>query len=148
MEKTITRTITMSEENWEHCKNIADELEELVNGDFVNVDGEAVEVQEDEDGNDYVIVDGEKVDADDYDTYTLYDYFNDVFDIRYTVDSDLDYSGVRVMVACGGPNIYIDTVQRKVMLYWWTDYAEYDLASEVVEEIDAVFSEFYEMKRH
>ena len=148
MEKTITRTITMSEENWEHCKNIADELEELVNGDFVNVDGEAVEVQEDENGNDFVLVDGEKVDADEYDSYTLYDYFNDVFDIRYTVDSDLDYCGVRLMVACGGPNIYIDTVQRKVMLYWWTDYAEYDLASEVVDEIDAVFSEFYEMKRH
>lgn len=148
MEKTITRTITMSEENWKHCKSIADELKELVNGDFVNVDGEAVEVQEDKDGNDYVIVDGEKVDADEYDTYTIYDYFNDVYDISYTVDGDLDYCGVRLMVACGGPNIYIDTVQKKVLLYWWTDYAEYDLASEVVDEINAVFIEYYEMKRH
>lgn len=147
MDKTITRTIVMTEENYEHCKNIADELESLVNGNFVNVDGECVEVQKDDDGNDFVLVDGEKVDAGEYDTYTLYDYFNDVFDIRYTVDSDLDYSGVRLMVACGGPNIYIDTVQKKVLLYWWTDYVEYELASEVVEEIDAVFSEYYELRR-
>jgi len=146
MGKTITRTIVMTEENYEHCKCIADELESLVNGDFVNVDGEAVEVREDEDG-DYIMVDGERVDADDYDSYTLYDWFNDCLDIDYTVDSALDYRGVRVCVAWGGPSIYIDTMQKKVLLYWWTDYAEYDLASEVVEEIDAVFAEYYELRR-
>lgn len=146
MEKTITRTIVMTEENYEHCKHIADELKSLVNGNYVNVDGDAVEVMEDDDGN-YIMIDGERVDADDYDSYTLYDWFNDCLDIEYTVSSDLDYKGVRVCVAWGGPSIYIDTMQKKVLLYWWTEYAEYELASEVVDEIDAVFNEYYEMRR-
>ena len=142
MEKTITRTITMSEENWEHCKNIADEIEELVDGNFVNVDGEAVEVLEDEDGE-YIMVDGERQNAEDFDQYTLYDYFNDVFDIKYTVDANLEYCGVRLMVACGGPNIYVDTMTKKVQLYWWSDYAEYELASEAVSAIDDIFEDHY-----
>lgn len=144
--KTITRTIVMTEENYNHCKRIADELESLVNGDYVNVNGDAVEVLEDDDGN-YIMIDGERVDADDYDSYTLYDWFNDCLDIDYVVDSALDYRGVRVCVAWGGPSIYIDTMQKKVLLYWWTEYAEYELAHEVVEEIDAVFDEYYEMRR-
>lgn len=145
-EKIITRSITMTEENWEHCKSIADDLESIATGNFVNVDGEAVEVNEDDEGE-YVIVDGERVDADEFEPFTLWDWFNDCFDIKYTVNSDLEYSGVSVMVACGGPNIYIDTNVKKVLLYWWTDYAEYDLSRKAVNAIDEIFEEYYNCTR-
>lgn len=168
MEKTITKTIVMTEENYEHCKRIADELENIVNGDFINIDENAIEVHEDENGarwaehNGRFWADGDFIDGDgvshnyddkyinDIDTveqFTVWDWFNDCLDVDYVVDSALDYRGVRVCVAWGGPSIYIDTMQKKVLLYWWTDYAEYELASEVVEEIDAVFAEYYEMRR-
>ena len=47
------------------------------------------------------------------------------------------------MVACGGPNIYVDTGSKAVELYWWTDRASYSLLSETAEAITAEFEELY-----
>jgi hypothetical protein len=40
------------------------------------------------------------------------------------------------MVSCGGPNIYIDTAEKAVLLYWWTDRARYYLSSDAVDAVD------------
>ena len=40
----------MKNENYEHVKRIAHELEELVNGEFVSYNGDFYEVKEDENG--------------------------------------------------------------------------------------------------
>lgn len=53
------------------------------------------------------------------DIFTLYDE-------TYIVDRDMNYLGSRLMIAGGGPNIWIDTYERKIKLYWWTDYGEID----------------------
>ena len=50
-----------------------------------------------------------------------YDYLSDVYNITYYVDGDKIYQGARVMVACGGPNIFIDTYRKSVEGYWWGD---------------------------
>ena len=140
----------MMNENYEHVKAIAKELAEIVNGDFVKYDYDAYEVKEDENGERYADIDGtiyregdDENDLDDLEQYTLYDYFEDVYDIEYTVDGQKEYKAVRLMVACGGPNIYINTRTGNVELYWWTDRAEYPLDSDVVEEIDAIYEEYF-----
>lgn len=46
------------------------------------------------------------------------DYLNDVLDIEYIIGSDREYRGARVLVAYGGPNIYIDTKSNIVEGYW------------------------------
>ena len=51
-------------------------------------------------------------------------YLDDALDIEYTVSGRGDYLGSRVCVAFGGPNIYIDTRNRKVQGYWGGDYVE------------------------
>ena len=51
-------------------------------------------------------------------------YLDDALDIEHTVSSRGDYLGSRVCVAFGGPNIYIDTRNRKVQGYWGGDYVE------------------------
>ena len=74
---------------------------------------------------------------------SLYDYFADVLDIEYRVGSDKELRSVSLMVACGGPNIYIDTAKKAVLLYWWTDRAEYPISHDVCEEIDAYAEELW-----
>ena len=53
-----------------------------------------------------------------------YDYLSDALDIRWITQNNLEFIGARVLVAFGGPNIWIDTVTQKVEGYWWGDYAE------------------------
>lgn len=77
---------------------------------------------------------------------TLYDFFNDVYDIEYRVSSKHDdIKSVSIMVACGGPNIYIDTADNKVKCYWWTDYADEYISSEIGDEITEMFNEYWHM---
>ena len=52
-----------------------------------------------------------------------YDWLSDVLDIKYIVTSDGTYSGSRVCVALGGPNIWVDFETMKVEGYWWIDRA-------------------------
>lgn len=53
--------------------------------------------------------------------YSAYDYLSDVLDINWILNSDRTYKGARVLVAFGGPNIWIDTNLGQVEGYWWGD---------------------------
>ena len=53
-----------------------------------------------------------------------FDYLSDALDIEYTVDSKGEDLGARVLVAFGGPNIWINTRHKTVEGYWWSDRAE------------------------
>ena len=134
-------------ENREHCKHIADEIERITAGHVVKCPhcGELVEMGDDEKGFSCPCCANE-IDADDVELYTLYDYFSDAFDIEYRIGSDLQYRSVQIMVACGGPNIYIDTASKNVELYWWGDRAWYPLDLDSVEEIDNIFEEYFTMR--
>lgn len=154
---TITRKIEMSEENFNHCKSIAEDLEKFVDGYFKNIDGEMVEVLKDENGYLYLEHDGILYceeghdryyddgveDLDTLEDYTVYDYFSDVLDYQFIIDADKSFRAVRVMVTYGGPNIYIDTFSGKVELYWWSEYADYSLRSDVIDLINEYFEELY-----
>jgi hypothetical protein len=49
------------------------------------------------------------------------DYLNDVLDIEYTVNGEGQYLGARILVAFGGPNIWVDTRRQTVEGAWWGD---------------------------
>lgn len=55
------------------------------------------------------------------DTIGGFDYLSDVLDIEYIISSDKQYLGARVLVAFGGPNIWINTRTQQVEGYWWGD---------------------------
>lgn len=103
-----------------YCDGIFDELNAIYEGRATNDDGEPA---------------------------TMWDYFNDPLDFEYTVSARGDYMGVRVYVALGGPNIWIDTRRGEIGGAWGTDRAERWLPSEIAEEIDSVFSDYYEMTK-
>lgn len=106
----------MKNENREYCKRIAEELKAIYNGTETNEDGEPI---------------------------TLYDYFSDVLDWEYTIDSRKEYKSVCVWVTLGGPNVWIDTSDSFVRLAWGSDREEYPLSYYVRDEIDSIFEEYY-----
>lgn len=55
--------------------------------------------------------------------YSAFDYLKDALDIEYIVNSKKEYLGARVLVAFGGPNIWINTRTKTVEGYWWSDSA-------------------------
>lgn len=132
------------QENREHCKRIAKDLEAYANGDMYRCPecGEVFKWDNDRYTDDVYLCPccQAVVDECDLEAQSLYDYFSDCLDIEYRVSGracDRDsLRSVRIMVAYGGPTIYIDTASRSVELYWWTDRASYLIDSDVCDQID------------
>ena len=59
----------------------------------------------------------------DGETMTAFDYLQDALDIEYIVNSRKEYLGARVLVAFGGPNIWVDTRRGIVEGAWWGEKA-------------------------
>ena len=75
-------------------------------------------------------IDAEANGYDSTDIINGFDYLQDVLDIQYIVDSQGEYLGARILVAFGGPNIWIDTLNHRIEGAWWQDkvdaYYDYD----------------------
>ena len=52
---------------------------------------------------------------------TAHDWMEGTYDIRYLVDREKRYLGAEIMVAGGGPTIWVDTWTNEVKGYWGTD---------------------------
>lgn len=92
----------------------------------------------------YIIPDGEQIAFEDLEIATIGDFFDDFYDVFFVVDSDKKYKACRVLVACGVPNIYIDTWEQEVQLTWWSDTAIADIPYELCAAIDEFFEIVYE----
>lgn len=55
--------------------------------------------------------------------FSAFDYLQDALDIEYIVNSKAEYLGARVLVAFGGPNIWVNTRTNTVEGAWWSDSA-------------------------
>ena len=58
-------------------------------------------------------------------TETAADWMADTYDIRYLVDRDKRFLGAEILVAGGGPTIWVDTFREKVTGWWGSDRFEY-----------------------
>ena len=54
-------------------------------------------------------------------TETASDWMEGVYDIRYLVDREKKYLGAQLMVAGGGPTIWVNTWTKEVEGYWGGD---------------------------
>ena len=66
------------------------------------------------------ITDGLKID-DTSGHGTVSEWMEDVYNIRYIVDSEKKYLGVMLMVAGNGPTIWVNTWTKEVEGYWGGD---------------------------
>jgi hypothetical protein len=66
-------------------------------------------------------MDSEEFNSEPTDLISGHDYLADALDINYVVSADAQYLGARILVAFGGPNIWIDTARSIVEGAWWQD---------------------------
>ena len=72
---------------------------------------------------------------------TAFDYLQDALDIEYIVNSKKEYLGARVLVAFGGPNIWVDTRKGIVEGAWWGDSASASFVDNI--GLDDALSELF-----
>lgn len=137
------------------CKDVAEDLEMFADGngykcphcERVHKMSEYEETEHENDTGDlcYTCPNcGGEVAENELEAVSMYDYFTgDLYDIEYRIGGDRQYKSVCVMIACGGPNIYIDTKQKKILLYWGFSSADYPISYAAAEAIDAYFEELY-----
>jgi hypothetical protein len=152
-------------ENLAHVKSIAEQIEAIYNGDIYRdeegtdwncEDGDRYQSEDDardiweyDEARDiWERTNGETSEddpRDEWEQVSMFDYFSDALDIEYRVSSphDTEPRSVCIMVACGGPNIYVDTRSQAVELYWWGDRASYPISHDAASEIDAAFAELW-----
>jgi hypothetical protein len=121
--------------NTEHCKRIAEDLEAYAEGRVYRCPNCGEHVTDDT-----LFCDcGEQVDLTDggWEQCDLLYYLEDALDIEYRIGSRREYRSCKIMIAFGGPNIYIDTASKLVTLHWYGDYAEYPIDPDVCRAIDA-----------
>lgn len=56
--------------------------------------------------------------------FGAFDYLQNALDIEYTVSGKGKYLGARILVAFGGPNIWVNTRTQTVEGFWWADRAQ------------------------
>ena len=104
-------------ENRQYIENIREELEAVYNGEAMNQDEEPA---------------------------SFWDYIaENVLDFTYIINADKSYKAAILAVTLGGPNVYIDTWEHEIQLYWGSDKETIWLPSEICDEIDAVMEEQY-----
>jgi len=68
-------------------------------------------------------IDHEEQGAEPTDLISGFDWLEDVLDVEWTVSRDGNFLGARILVAFGGPNIWVDTRRQTVEGFWWGDSA-------------------------
>lgn len=138
---------TAEDENRAHCKHIAREMDAYINGEVYRCPdcGEILHLPDDV-GDRYRCPScGEVNDVDDLEQLGIWDFLSDVYDVEYRCGSDREFRSVRVMVACGGPNIYLDSASKDVELYWWNERARYPMSEEAAAALETWGEEYWSM---
>ena len=99
---------------YKNCKMISEELDKIAENGFYT---------RDEEGED-----------DEF-------YFDDTYGTDYVFRSGYGLIGVRVMVAFGGPNIYVDSYREEVVGYWGGDEVHYPIRRDVADRITDAFED-------
>jgi hypothetical protein len=73
--------------------------------------------------------------------YQLLTGWKDVYDIRYIVDREKRYLGAELMVAGGGPNIWVNLDTKYVEGYWGGDKVEQPFTDNL--DLDGYCEEMY-----
>ncbi len=58
-------------------------------------------------------------------------FMEDVYDIEWITHQDKTYKAARLMVAGGGPNIWVNLQRNVVQGYWWGDYCEHHFSDQI-----------------
>ena len=128
-------------ENRERVWRIASELWEISDGNMMHCEECGCNVHRNDCG-DYAEFCPE-CGSGDFREMEIHDYIDDELGVTFYTDCEMDYRGVRICIATGGPGIYIDNQRREVELFWWGDHEVADLADSAVEQIDDIYEDIW-----
>lgn len=132
------------DENARQCKSIAKSVNAWAAGDVRKCPECGETIQRDEWPDIFKCPECGHIDeADNYEMQTIWDYLSDIYNVEFRVDNSKELRSVQIMVACGGPNIYLDTASKDVELYWWTESARWPLSYEAVQALDDWAEEYW-----
>lgn len=82
-------------------------------------------------------VDGKEINS-------AYEYLDDALNILHYINQSGEHMGGEIMVACGGPNIYIDTRSKEVKGFWGGDtYTSWYVEDAI--DLDMALEEMYQV---
>ena len=58
-------------------------------------------------------------------------WMEDVYEIEWITYGDKTYKSARLMVAGGGPSIWVNLQRNVVQGYWWGDYCEHHFSDQI-----------------
>ena len=70
-----------------------------------------------------------------------YDWFLDMMDINYIIDSYGKYKGVRLTLFLGGPNIFLDTINCELVGSWGGEEYSIPLDYKITEFVDNMYEQ-------
>ena len=86
------------------------------------------------DKNSYPVEDGQE-------EMSAMDWLQDCLDFNYILNADKTFKSARVLVAFGGPNIWVDFQTKEVEGFWWGSYAK--ASFDDVNNIEEALEELY-----
>ena len=97
--------------------------------------------------------DGEPFGVNEYDDIaaplSAFDYLEDALDIEYRVrarrEGGFEYVGARILVGFGGPNVWIDTKDRELIVTWYSAPEVRELPVAFCDYLDSALSDLFEM---
>lgn len=117
------------------CKDIADEIAAIAEGKAWRVDGEIVIADEEPEGDDVNLA-----------SFCDWVELRELGDMRFEIRADKSYLGGKMLVAFGGPNIWLH--DDRVCGYWgWSNEVVWRLSSDAKEIVDDFFREEWESVR-
>ena len=87
----------------------------------------------------------EDYETEDNEEPTAYDYLDGALDINYLIDSSGNYLGAKILVAFGGPNIWVHTREGVGKGYWWADRYEKEYIDNI--GLDSACEEYFNSTR-
>lgn len=132
-------------EGRERCKAIAEEIDAYSAGNMYRCPecGEIVEMPETV-GDKFKCYHCEEVsEVDAFEQLSIYDYLDDILDIDFTVNRYKEYQSCSICIGWGGPNIYIDTDDAYIKLYWGSTREQYPIRYSTRDDIDEWAEEYF-----
>ena len=139
-------------ENMEMVQGIVDDLEMYASGCYFLHDGELIPIDYDAfnaiaacsyNEELSILPAGEEMLEGDIGPASLLESLSDFLGVDESVDSQKQFKAARILITCGGPNIYIDSYSGEVQPYWWSERATAVIPAIICDEINEVFQEFY-----
>ena len=93
-----------------------------------------------------IYADIEKIlESDNYDKVA--EYFDDMLDVEFSVDTRMRLRGVRVTLALGGPGIWLDTNTGEIRAAWGSTKYTFEIPTTMCDQINDYYEEMFDLLR-